>query len=261
MEENKIYEEDCLITMGRMSDNYIDLTVTSPPYDNIRDYDGYVFDFEKTATELFRVTKKGGIVVWVVGDETVKGSETGTSFRQALFFISLGFRLHDTMIYQKHNFSNPSINRYHQIFEYMFVFSKGAPKTFNPIIDRQNKEAGKIGSWGKNTVRQKDGSFKERDKKVNKEFGMRYNIWKFITESNPLQPSQFPELLAHDHIISWSNEGDIVYDPMGGAGTTAKMAIKLNRRWIMSEMSHRSCNKANDRIMKYMASQQLSSNI
>ena len=162
MELNKIYNEDCLDTMAKMPDNFINLTVTSPPYDNLRQYNGYSFDFESIAKELFRVTKQGGVVVWIVGDETVKGSETGTSFKQALFFKEIGFNLHDTMIYQKHNFSNPSSNRYHQIFEYMFVFSKGKPKTFNPIKDRKNIEAGKIGCWGKNTVRQSDDAINSR---------------------------------------------------------------------------------------------------
>jgi site-specific DNA-methyltransferase (adenine-specific) len=132
MEINKIYNENCLDTMSRMPDNFIDLTVTSPPYDNLRDYKGYTFDFESIAKELFRVTKQGGVVVWVVGDATINGSETGTSFKQALYFKEIGFKLHDTMIYEKNSSSYPSSaksNRYTQIFEYMFVFSKGKPKT------------------------------------------------------------------------------------------------------------------------------------
>ena len=144
MEINKIYHEDCLETMKRMPDNYISLTVTSPPYDDLRtygnkikglstDYNGYSFDFENIAKELYRTTKKGGIVVWVVGDATHNGSETGTSFRQALFFKEIGFNIHDTMIYMKNNFANPSSNRYHQIFEYMFILSKGKPEIFNSI--------------------------------------------------------------------------------------------------------------------------------
>ena len=152
---------DCLDVMTSIPSASIDLTVTSPPYDNLRTYNGFTFDFEGIAQELYRVTKDGGVVVWIVGDATIKGSESGTSFRQALYFMQCGFNLHDTMIYQKHNFSNPSNNRYHQIFEYMFILSKNKPKSFNPILDRKNIEAGKVGSWGKNTVRQKDGSFKE----------------------------------------------------------------------------------------------------
>ncbi len=232
-----IYNENCLDTMARMSDGSINLTVTSPPYDNLRDYNGYSFDFEAIARELYRVTKDGGVVVWVVGDATIDGSETGTSFRQALFFMSLGFNLHDTMIYQKHNFSNPSSNRYHQIFEYMFVFSKGKPNTFNALKDRPNVEAGKIGSWGKNTSRQVDGTMVERPRKVNTEFGMRYNIWRMKTEMKPLHPAPFPEQLAEDHIISWSNAGDLVYDPFLGSGTTAVCAKRLGRNYTGSEIS------------------------
>ena len=232
-----IYYENCLDTMARIDDRSIDLTVTSPPYDNLRSYNGYSFDFEAVAKELYRITKDGGVVVWIVGDATVNGSETGTSFKQALFFKEIGFNIHDTMIYQKHNFSNPSNNRYHQIFEYMFVFSKGKPKTFNPIKDRPNVEAGKIGSWGKNTSRQVDGTMVERKRKVNTEFGMRYNIWRIKTEMKPLHPAPFPEELVEGHVLSWSNPGDAVYDPFMGSGTTAKVAIETGRKYLGSEIS------------------------
>jgi len=208
MKVNKIYCEDCLDTMSKMSDGFIDLTVTSPPYDGLRDYKGYSFDFESIAKELFRVTKQGGVVVWIVGDATVGGSETGTSFRQALFFMECGFNLHDTMIYSKRGFSSPSNNRYHQTSEYMFIFSLGIPKTFNPIKDKKIIWGCQ---WGKNTKRQIDGGLKDlgkRDKKV--ELGMRYNIWEYsIGHGNSTQdeiafshPAIFPEKLASDHIYS-----------------------------------------------------------
>ena len=231
--------------MQRMADNYIDLTVTSPPYDGLRTYNGYSFPFEDIARELYRVTKPG----WVVGDATINGSESVTSFKQALYFKEIGFNLHDTMIYQKRNFSNPSNNRYHQIFEYMFVFSKGKPKTFNPIIDRKNVEAGKVGSWGRNTVRQVDGTFKENTRKINKEYGQRYNIWRINTEMHPLHPAQFPEQLANDHILSWSNEGDMIYDPFAGSGTTVKMSIINNRNCIASEISYEYCEIMKNRLL------------
>jgi site-specific DNA-methyltransferase (adenine-specific) len=243
-----IYYENCLDTMARIDDGSIDLTVTSPPYDNLRSYNGYSFDFEAVAKELYRITKDGGVVVWVVGDATIDGSETGTSFRQALFFKEIGFNLHDTMIYQKHNFSNPSSNRYHQIFEYMFVFSKGKPKTFNALKDRPNVEAGKIGSWGKNTSRQVDGTMVERKRKVNTEFGMRYNIWRIKTEMKPLHPAPFPEELVEGHVLSWSNPGDVVYDPFMGSGTTAKVAIETGRKYLGSEISSEYWEIAQKRI-------------
>jgi len=232
-----VIQGDCIDEMVKMDANSVDLTVTSPPYDNLRTYEGTLQwneDIWKQVLDgLFRVTKKGGVVVWVVGDATIKGSETGTSFKQALYAMECGFRLHDTMIWQKHNFSNPSSNRYHQIIEYMFIFSKGKPKTFNPIKDRPNICAGQVGSWGKNTTRLADGSLEERTKgKVNTEFGMRYNSWRLKTEMKPKHPAQFPEQLAEDHIISWSNEGDIVFDPFLGSGTTGKMAKQLNRNFI-----------------------------
>lgn len=139
MQINKVYNENCLDTMSRMPDNFINLTVTSPPYDNLRDYKGYSFDFEPIADDLFRVTKQGGVVVWIVNDATVNGSETGTSFKQALYFKEIGFNLHDTMIYLKPNFSAVGAlkTRYAPVFEYMFVLCKGKLKTFNPIKDKK----------------------------------------------------------------------------------------------------------------------------
>ena len=266
IEINKIYNEDCLVTMGKISDNTIDITVTSPPYDNLRTYNnfikgkqtefnGYSFDFENIAKELYRITKKGGVVIWVVGDGTENGSETGTSFRQALFFKEIGFNIHDTMIYQKNNFSNPSSNRYHQIFEYMFVFSKDKPNTFNTIKDRKNIYGGQVGSWGKNTSRQKDGSMVERTKKVIEEYGQRYNIWLFKTSKNGQEdeiaykhPAIFPSQLVKDHLISWSNEGDLVFDPFMGSGTTAIVAKELNRNYLGSEISLEYFEIINERL-------------
>lgn len=255
IELNKVYNEDCLLTLSRIPNDFLDLVVTSPPYDDLRtynnfvsgkktDFNGFSFDFESIAKELYRTTKSGGVVVWVVGDGTEKGSETGTSFRQALFFKEIGFNIHDTMIYMKNNFSNPSSNRYHQIFEYMFVLSKGKPKTFNPIKDRKNIYGGQIGSWGKNTSRQKDGSMVERKKKIIEEYGQRYNVWTYKTSKNGQEdeiayqhPAIFPIQLVKDHILSWTNENDIVYDPFMGSGTTAKAATQTGRSYLGSEIS------------------------
>jgi site-specific DNA-methyltransferase (adenine-specific) len=246
---------DCLEIMKLLPSKNIDLTVTSPPYDNLRTYNGYSFDFEGIAKELYRVTKDGGVVVWVVGDATINGSETGTSFKQALYFKEIGFNLHDTMIYQKNNFSNPSSNRYHQIFEFMFVLSKGKPKSFNPIKDRKNVCAGES-NWGANKARQKDGSFKERPKKIVSEYGMRYNIWEFMTSKGFAtkdnfaysHPAIFPEKVAYDHIVSWSNEGDTVLDCFLGSGTTGKVAKQLNRQFIGIEISPEYLEIARKRI-------------
>ena len=230
----------------------IDVTVTSPPYDNLRDYNGYKLDIEGLIKELYRVTKQGGVVVWVVGDATVKGSETGTSFRQALTFMEAGFRLHDTMIYEKNSMSMPDKVRYYQKFEYMFIFSKGKPKTFNPIKDH------KITSkrWSKKITRyEKDGSISERERSLdNEEYGVRFNIWKyntgrgFTSKENLKHPAMFPEKLAEDHIVSWSNEGDIVLDPFMGSGTTAKASKLLNRKYIGFEISKEYVQMAEKRV-------------
>ncbi len=249
MEINKIHNENCLETMARMEDNFIDLTVTSPPYDNLRTYNGYSFDFESIAKELYRVTKDCGVVVWVVGDATIKGSETGTSFKQALFFKECGFNLHDTMIYKKKSCyaHDPRNKRYKSYFEYMFILSKGKPKTYNEIKDVPNKHAGKVlkGTGG----RDKNGNKRKLKEMVISDFQARPNIWEIASSGRSKHPAIFPEKLANDHIISWSNEGDLVYDCFMGSGTTAKMAKLNNRNYIGSEISEEYCNIANERLL------------
>jgi site-specific DNA-methyltransferase (adenine-specific) len=234
--------------MKTLKDNSVDLTITSPPYDELRDYDGFSVNINEISTQLYRITKDGGVVVWIVGDATTKGSETGTSFRQALQFMNAGFKLHDTMIYEKNTSSFPAKRtgkRYTQIFEYMFVFCKGSIKTGNLICDKPNKWAGHT-NWGKNTDRQKDGELVEKkDIKPVPEFSPRNNIWKYTVgkgfnssdKESHEHPAIFPEKLAEDHILSWSNEGDVVLDIFSGSGTTCKMAKKNKRSYIGIELS------------------------
>ena len=262
---NQLYNEDCLITMGNMDDNSIDLTLTSPPYDDLRTYNehvggnktefnGYSFPFENIARELFRVTKKGGVVVWVVGDATNKGSETGTSFRQALFFKECGFDLYDTMIYQKTGTPFPQKTRYNQTFEYMFVFSKGKPNTFNPIM-KKNVTAGAVRHSRK--FRNPNGEMVPgfNGKPVN-EYGIENNIWLIRNGMNKStkdlvafeHPAIFPEELAAKHIITWTKKEDLVYDPFMGSGTTAKMSILLDRNWIGSELDSTYTDICNRRL-------------
>jgi len=254
MEINKIYNEDCLDTMAKMPDGFVDLTVTSPPYDNLRTYNGSLVWNESIwkaiIKELYRVTKKGGIVVWVVGDATIKGSETGTSFKQALYAMDCGFNLHDTMIWNKGKFSAVGAlrTRYAPVFEYMFVLSKGKLKTFNPIKDRKNKSAGQKVTGN---IRQKDGSMMPKSSigKITSEYGQRFNIWKNAPKQGKNQyPAPFPLQLAHDHIISWSNEGDLIYDPFMGSGTTMKVAILNRRNWVGSEIFNEYCEIAEKRL-------------
>lgn len=246
-----LYNDNCENILNNFP-NSIDLVITSPPYDNLRDYKGYSFNFEKIARLLSYSLKLGGVIVWIVNDATIKGSESLTSFKQAIFFVEeCGLNLHDTMIWEKGNFSNPSTNRYHQIFDYMFVFSKGKPKTFNPICDVKNKYGP---CFGKNTKRQTAGQMLEYKKPKSREFGMRKNIWRSLTvgQENPgksnFHPAAFPEKLISDHIKSWTNEGDIVMDPLMGGGTTGKVAKELNRDFIGIEVSKEYFDYAEKRI-------------
>lgn len=258
IETGNIYNEDCMETMKRMDDNSVDLVITSPPYDNQRENKEYNadFDYRGIAESLFGVIKKGGVVVWVVADQTVDGSETGTSFEQALYFKNeIGFNLYDTMIYQKDGGTFPDPNRYFHAFEYMFVFSKGKPKTVNLIKDHKNSQAGKKVSGH---YREFDGSLKRGSKHGEeiKESSRRYNIWKYSPGFNKStkykdafeHPAIFPEELAGDHIKSWSNKSDVVYDPFTGSGTTQVMAERLVRKWLGSEVSEKYCKIARERV-------------
>ena len=252
MEINRIYCADNADFMKEnIPSNFIDLTVTSPPYDNLRAYNGYSWDFECVAKELYRITKDGGVVVWVVGDATIKGSETGTSFKQALYFKEIGFNLHDTMIWNKGNAPFQNKNRYVNCFEYMFVLSKGKPKTHNLIQDKKNKWAG---TQVHGTERQVNGLTKKmsvfQKRKQIKEFGNRLNIWELspVKNNTTNHPAPFPEQLAADHITTWSNRRDLVFDPFCGSGTTCKMAVLNSRNYLGIEISQEYCDIANERI-------------
>lgn len=267
IELNKIYNENCLDTMARMPENFVDLTVTSPPYDNLRTYNDNIDKtwnqdvWKAIIKELFRVTKEGGVVVWVVGDATINGSETGTSFRQALYAMECGFNLHDTMIYERVS-PFPMDNRYHPSFEYMFIFSKGKPNVFNRLMEKRKA------STGGSSFRASNGELSPPNEKAKKRIEKanssdetsRKNIWKYAvggtnTSKDEIafgHPAVFPEKLCAEHIYSWSNEGDLIYDPFMGSGTTAKMAHLQKRNWIGSEISEEYCKIAEKRLDPYL---------
>ena len=250
---NTIHNESCITGMQRMDANMVDLCITSPPYDDLRTYnDSSKCDyniFKQVAANLYRVMKVGGVVVWVVGDACIKGSETGSSFKQTLYFMELGFKLHDTMIYEKAGCAFPARrdgNRYSQIFEYMFVLSKNAkPKTANLICDKPNKWAGHT-PWGQATMRDKEGKRVERTQKPTPDFSPRNNIWRYSTGKGYTtkdnyafeHPAMFPESLVKDNILSWSNEGDLVLDIFAGAGTTPAISIENDRQFIGFEIDN-----------------------
>ena len=257
LELNKIYNENCLDTMYRMPDGFVDLTVTSPPYDNLRSYKGNnklwnENTWKEIIKQLYRVTKNGGVVVWVVGDATIKGSETGTSFKQALWAMECGFNLHDTMIWNKEYIVPKPSNRYENSMEYMFIWGKGRPKTVNLIKDKKNVGFGRtITGNKKNEFGRAVQLHGARVGKTVAEFGVRHNVWLIDPargKKGHSHPAPFPDRIANDHIISWSNEGDLVYDPFMGSGTTAKMALINKRNFIGSELESEYCVIANKRI-------------
>lgn len=263
-EINKIYNTDCITGMQQLSDNIVDMVITSPPYDSIRTYNGFIFDYEKTISELYRVCKDGACIVWVVADQTIDGSETGTSFKQALYFLQTGFKLHDTMIYQKHNPTPNTGNgvRYQQSFEYMFVFSKGKPKTTNLITEpRRNECNDRRTERMIRRQRNAEGEFEEEHLYKIKQIVPKSNVWSYKvgmhnTTSDKIafkHPAIFPEQLAIDHILSWSNEGDLILDPFMGSGTVAKACILTNRTYIGFEVSKEYCDIAHERILNTYA--------
>jgi DNA modification methylase len=249
----QLYQQDCLEWMRTQSDATIDIILTSPPYDNIRNYNGYSFDFESTAQELTRLLKPGGVIVWNVADATINGSETGTSMRQALYFISLGLRLHDTMIYAKKNPmpTNVKTKRYHQAWEYIFVFSKGMPRTFNPImVDAKYKGQANM------KYRGKDGTIEYKKTPRNNQTKVR-NIFEYTiggghTTKNKeafQHPALMPEQLARDMLSTWANKQDVVYDPFAGAGTTLYAAQQLGLHSIGTEIDPDYCAFIHQRLL------------
>lgn len=253
----KLIHDDCIQAMQKLDESSIDLTVTSPPYDNLRTYEGSLEwnegIWKQVLEQLYRVTKKGGVVVWVVGDATVKGSETGTSFKQALYAKEIGFNLHDTMIWNKGSFTAVGAlkTRYAPTWEYMFVFTKGKISTFNPIKDRKCKTHGRIKD--SSFIRDVDGSMKPKSSAGWKqpEYGQRFSIWDQPPENSNRErthPAQFPRQLATDHIRSWSNEGDTVLDPFMGSGTTGIACKDLGRSFIGIEKVEKYFQIASERI-------------
>ena len=268
IELNNIYNMDCREGLRKMPPNSVDLTITSPPYDNLRSY-GDTLEwgeeiFKEVANELYRVTKPGGIVVWVVGDAVINGGETGSSFRQVLYFQEIGFKIHDTMIYEKNSSSFPAradSKRYSQIFEYMFVFVKGKIRSdIKLIADKKNKWAGWT-TWGNVTTYNQKGELKKTSEGIKPvpEFSLRTNIWKYSVGFNDKvhHPAVFPEKLAEDHILSWSVEGDVVLDPFMGSGTTAKMCLLNGRNFIGFEKNEAYYNESLERLSKYSAGHEI----
>lgn len=254
---NKIHTGDCVrFMLNKMRQDSVDLTVTSPPYDNLRNYNGYSFPFEDIAAALYRVTKPGGIVVWVIGDK-INGGRSLTSFKQGLFFQSLGFQMHDVMIYRKKNTPFMRSNAYTNAYEFMFVLSKGKPKTFNPIKEPTVRNGIEMLVHNKLP----DGINKKTLGRLKKE-KTKTNIWSYAvglggTTTDKIafeHPAVFPEKLAEDHILSWSNKRDLVFDPMCGSGTTCKMALLNSRRYIGVDISKEYAAIARKRLHELSAS-------
>ena len=252
MQLNAIYNDNCVTVMNEvMQENSVDLVVTSPPYDNLRDYNGYIFDCESVAKALWRVLKEGGVIVWVVGDKIKNGNKSLTSFKQALLFQEIGFNVHDVMIYKKRNTPFMRSNAYTNCYEYMFVFSKGKPKTFNPIKEPTVRSGMEMLVSNKGS----DGINRKVMRELKSE-KTKTNIWEYAVGMGGStkdkiafkHPAIFPEKLAYDHIISWSNEGDLVFDPMCGSGTTLKMAKIAKRNYIGCDMSEEYVKIATERV-------------
>lgn len=254
-----IYQENCIDTLRRMPDGFLDMTLTSPPYDDLREYNGYHFPVEEVAELLLKKTKKGGVVIWVVGDRTVNGDETLTSFQHALTFKQVGFKVHDTMIYAKNNpIPSDCGKRYRQAFEYMFCFSNGQPATFNPITEPTKSAGKKIKAFRITEVGRGNVPDEDIGRQIKTERKLINIFWYNVGTSSASDkiafehPAIFPEQLAIDQISTWTNEGDMVYDCFMGSGTTAKAAEMLGRKWIGSEISGEYVRIAEQRLKSFL---------
>lgn len=254
LKTNVIHRGECAEIMTQhLPDNSINLTVTSPPYDDLREYNGYVFDFRPIANQLYRVTKPGGVVVWVVSDGVYDGSESLSSAKQKIYFVEqCGFKLWQTVIWNKPGTHPNAQGRYPKMHEYCFVFSKGPAETFNPVLKRNKK----VGTRNNNIKRQRNGKVEVYGNHVVGEYGLRTTVWDYaVGWMNSAKdkfaydhPAIFPEGLARDHITSWSNPNDVVLDPMCGSGTTLKMAIETGRQYIGIDISQEYCELAAKRV-------------
>ena len=246
LELDRIYCGDNCDLLGQLPRECIDLVVTSPPYDDLRTYGGHSWDFYGVAWQLKRVLKPGGVIVWVVADATKDGSESGTSMEQALHFKRLGLNLHDTMIYAS---DKPPLthNRYEQAWEFVFVFSYGKPKTWNPLM-RNTIHVGKHQS--SSYMHSACADYKPANSKTTTaEQALRQNIWWYASGSEKQgHPAPFPIALATDYITTWSNQGDLVLDPFSGSGTTAKAAKELVRSFLGFEINPDYCAIAEKRL-------------
>lgn len=257
--KNTVINSDSIKFLSKVPSCTFDMVITSPPYDSLRDYDGksdWNFSkFKKIANQLFRVLKEGGVIVWVVGDQTNNGNKTLTSFRQALYFQEIGLKMYDVMIYEKIGTAPPHPNRYFNSFEFMFVLSKGKPKTINLLRDKKNKWGG-LSTYSEITRREKNGTLTKKSKKIINKFGVRTNIWKYANgkgfatrdEIAYQHPAIFPEKLVYDHLLSWSKEGDLILDPFSGSGTTGKVCVELKRNFVLIDAVEKYCNIAKKRI-------------
>jgi len=246
--ENEVYNVDALTLLRALPTGSVDLIVTSPPYDNLRTYNGYSFDFEPIAHESYRVLKQGGVLVWVVGDAFVNGSLTLTSFRQALYFVECGLNMHQRIVWEQQGMPSKRPQADQDDFEDVFILSKGTPVTFNPIMKR-NKNAGQVrrkGSSGKQGWQYGDGV-----RTINSESlltTVQLIPAGFTKDDRGGHPAAFPEALAERHILTWSNPGDLVVDYFGGSGTTAKMARNNGRRWLTCDISSEYCDLMRKRL-------------
>lgn len=259
MELNSIYNENCIETLNRMPDDFLDMTLCSPPYDNLRSYNGFDLPLDRIIQGLYKKTKPGGVVIWVVGDKTENGSESLTSFDQAIAFVREGgFKLHDTMLYVKNNpIPSDCGKRYRQSFEYMFCFSKGVPKTFNAITE-PTKSAGKkikafrITQEGRGNVPAEDiGRQIKKERKASNIFTYNVGTSSATDRIAFRHPAIFPEKLAEDQIKTWTEKGDLVYDCFMGSGTTAVASCNTGRNFIGSEISEEYVEIANERLIMY----------
>lgn len=254
-ELNEIYCIDCVEGMKKIPDNSVDIVVTSPPYDGIRDYNGFNFDLHETGRGLIRILKEGGIVAMVIQDQTKNFGKTLTSFKTIIDWCdNIGFKLFECVIYRKHGSEGAWwTNRFRVDHEYMPIFLKGEkPQYFNKEnLKVPSIHGGKVmtGSGSRRT----DGKTNARVTRPINTMKCRGTIWNYLMagDKDPIKrqhPAPFPDQIPLDFIECFCPPGGVVLDPFMGSGSTAVAAKKLNRKYIGFDTSEEYIKIAHARL-------------
>ena len=289
IELNKIYPESNLETMQRIESNSIDMVLTSPPYANARaktyggiDADDYINWFIPIAKEIYRILKPTGSFILNIGDNTIDGETHLYTFEIPIVLKrEIGFKFIDPLIWHKKTTPPGKFkNRFKDGWEFCFHFSKTLDIKFNPYavaekttqvsIDRalRHKDTHIMKSTTGSGFNNPNKNLKERrNRQTGSGFGTDDNYMDSLEMALPMNviycspetrnmnhSAPFPIEIPVFFIKAFTDENDIIYDPFLGSGTTAEAALRLNRKFIGSEIKTEYVSTANNRIKEHLVS-------